>query len=68
MTPVVATACDFATKTWNVKRIDAHVFKGNDRSARVLEKNGFECEGLLRKFDRKGDIYINTRIFARIFD
>jgi RimJ/RimL family protein N-acetyltransferase len=68
MTSVVAAACDFATDTWNVKRIAAYVFDGNERSARVLEKNGFCCEGLLRKFDRKGDAFIDTSVFAKIVD
>jgi [ribosomal protein S5]-alanine N-acetyltransferase len=68
MTSVVAAACDYAVKMWNVKRIAAHVFDGNERSARVLEKNGFQCEGLLHKFDRKGDDLINTRMFAKIVD
>lgn len=68
MTSVVAAACKFAIDTWGVKRIEAYVFDGNNRSARVLEKNGFRCEGLLRKFDRKGDDFIDTRLFAKIFN
>lgn len=68
MTSVVAAACEFATDTWNVKRIAAHVFDGNTRSARVLEKSGFDCEGVLRRFDRKGDNFIDTRVFAKIVD
>lgn len=66
MTSVVAAACDFATGKWNVERISAHVFDGNSASARVLEKNGFRCEGLLRKFDRKGDVFIDTRLYAKV--
>jgi RimJ/RimL family protein N-acetyltransferase len=68
MTSVVAAACEFATDKWMVKRIAAYVFDGNDRSARVLEKNGFHYEGLLRKLDRKGDVFIDTRVFAKIID
>jgi RimJ/RimL family protein N-acetyltransferase len=68
MTSAVAAACEFALDTWGVKRIETYVFDGNDRSARVLEKNGFCNEGLLRKFDRKGDVFIDTRVFAKIVD
>ncbi|MFT5326463.1 MAG: ribosomal-protein-alanine N-acetyltransferase [Planctomycetaceae bacterium] len=68
MTPVVAAACKFVIDTWGVKRIEAYVFDGNNRSARVLEKNGFCFEGLLRKLDRKGDVFIDTRVFAKIVD
>lgn len=68
MTSVVAAACDYATETWNVKRIAACVFEGNDRSARVLEKNDFQFEGLLRKHDQKGNNFINTQVYAKILD
>ena len=68
MTSVVAAACNVAIDTWSVKRIEAYVFDGNDRSARVLEKNGFCFEGLLRKHDRKGDLFIDTHVFAMIVD
>ncbi len=68
MTSVVAAACKIATDTWDVKRIEAYVFDGNNRSTRVLEKNGFSFEGLLRKHDRKGDLFIDTRVFAKLFD
>ena len=68
MTSVVAAACKVAIDTWNVKRIEAYVFDGNNQSARVLEKNGFCFEGLLRKHDRKGDLFIDTRVFAMIVD
>lgn len=68
MTSVLAAACDYAVDTWHVQRISAYVFDGNDRSARVLEKNDFEYEGLLRKCDRKGDVFIDTRVFAKIID
>lgn len=68
MTSAVSAACDFATDTWAVKRIAAYVFDGNVRSTRVLEKNGFCFEGLLQKHDRKGDAFIDTRVFAKIVD
>lgn len=66
MTSVVATMCVFAIRQWNVVRITAHVFDGNKASARVLEKNDFVCEGLLRKVIRKHDTFVDARLYAKI--
>jgi RimJ/RimL family protein N-acetyltransferase len=40
-------------------RITAHVFESNLASARVLEKNGFVCEGHLRKHFLKDGQFID---------
>lgn len=66
MTSVVAAMSAFAIRQWNVVRITAHVFDGNRASERVLEKNGFFCEGLLRKVIRKQDAFIDARLYAKI--
>ena len=39
----------FGFKKLKLARIYATIFSDNSRSARVLEKNGFKLEGLLRK-------------------
>lgn len=39
----------YGFETLALVRIDARVYKGNDASARVLEKAGYRLEGLLRK-------------------
>lgn len=66
MTAVVGAACEFAVEQWDIVRITANVFTFNDASARVLEKNGFVFEGLLQKRYRKGDQFIDSRLFALI--
>ena len=45
-------------------RIDAAVFHFNDASARVLEKSGMRFEGVLRQTVKKGDEYIDTRMYS----
>src|SRR5262249_12487572 len=42
MTAVVGAACRFAFEEYRVIKISAHVFAGSTRSARVLEKSGFQ--------------------------
>jgi RimJ/RimL family protein N-acetyltransferase len=32
----------------------------------VLEKNGFECEGLLRKHYLKNGQFLDARLYARV--
>ena len=66
MTDVVRSACAFALQEWKLVRITAHVFAFNEGSARVLEKNGFEFEGLLRKHHQKDDNFLDSRLYALV--
>ena len=66
MTAVVGNACDSAIVEWQLVRITAHVFESNIASVRVLEKNGFEFEGLLRKHHRKEGQFLNSRLLALV--
>lgn len=66
MTTAVGRACDYAFERWRLVRITAHVFAFNAASARVLEKNGFEFEGLLRKHARKDGQFLDCRLLARV--
>ena len=45
-------------------RIDATVFTRNPPSCRVLEMNGLTFEGVLRQSVRKGDDYLDTRMYS----
>lgn len=47
-----------------LNRIEAGVFSYNPASARVLEKSGLTFEGVLRQSARKGDQYIDTRLYS----
>jgi RimJ/RimL family protein N-acetyltransferase len=66
MTDVVRSACDFATSQWKLVRITAHVFEFNRASARVLEKNRFQLEGLLRKHYRKEGKFLDAMLYALV--
>ena len=58
MTKAVKVACEYGMKELGLIRITANVFDHNNRSARVLEKAGFQCEGLLRKnYEKDGKIF-----------
>lgn len=66
MTEVVGALCRFAFAEWQLVRITAHVFLFNDRSARVLEKNGFRCEGVLQKNHCKDGKFLDSKLYALI--
>ncbi len=66
MTDVVGTICKFAVTQWKLERITAHVFIHNAASARVLEKNGFQSEGVLRKYYRKDGAFIDSQLYASV--
>jgi len=66
MTDVVRSACAFALAEWNLVRITAHVFEFNKASTRVLEKTGFEFEGLLRKHHRKEGQFLDSKVYAMV--
>lgn len=65
-TAAVHAACEFAFAQWKLVRIPAHVFVLNLGSARVLEKNGFQYEGLLRKHLQKGNEFIDCKLYALV--
>jgi RimJ/RimL family protein N-acetyltransferase len=66
MTSVVGRACEHAWTRWKLVRITAHVFEFNLASARVLEKNGFVCEGYLRKHFLKDEQFIDSKLYAMV--
>lgn len=64
MTAVVQRLCRHAFDEFGLVKVTAHVFTYNPASARVLEKCGFQQEGLLRKHFLKDDRFIDARLFA----
>ena len=68
MTEVVSKFVDAIVSNRGLKRIEAPVFQHNLASVRVLEKNGFEREGVMRKCYCKNDIYYNGVLYAKIID
>ena len=66
MSAVVSRACEHALASWKLVRITAHVFESNSASARVLEKNGFVCEGHLRKHYLKDGRFFDGKLYALV--
>jgi RimJ/RimL family protein N-acetyltransferase len=66
MSAVVGRACEYAITQWKLVRITAHVFESNSASAGVLEKNGFVCEGHLRKHYLKDRRFIDGKLYALV--
>ena len=66
MTAVVGKACEHAVAQWKLVRITAYVFYVNVTSARVLEKNGFTCEGNLRKHFLKDRRFLDSKLYALV--
>lgn len=69
MTKVLSRAIEAVRKRWpNLVRLEAKVFPWNKASMRVVEKCGFQFEGVHRKALRKNGEDIDEHIFALIFD
>jgi RimJ/RimL family protein N-acetyltransferase len=64
MTAVVQAVTRYAFGEFGLAKITAHVFTFNPASARVLEKCGFQQEGLLRRHFLKDGKYIDAMLFA----
>ncbi len=66
-TRAVRAAVDDAFAQW-LCRVEAHVRVGNERSERVLERVGFEREGIKRRFLRHGDRRVDATLFGIVAD
>lgn len=66
MTKVVELVSDYAFNTLHLKRLFAPVLTHNKASARLLQKNGFEEEGLLKSFYLKDGKYIDAFCYAKV--
>lgn len=66
MSRAVKLSAKECVRRFKLKRLEAHVFSYNKASARVLEKNGFKYEGLLKKYHKKGSKYIDAYIYALV--
>lgn len=62
----IALLCEYALNELLFIRLQAFVYTPNLASVRVLEKNGFEREGLLRKYVRKDGRIYDCFLYARL--
>lgn len=66
VTEVVKIFTNYFFKKRKLKRIEAKTFTANKASMRVLEKNGFKFEGILKKdIQKNGKIY-DAHLFAKV--
>ncbi len=66
MTAAIITLCDHAFEHMGKFRLEATVFHFNKTSGRVLEKAGFEKEGLLKKYHFKDGELIDGILYAKV--
>lgn len=64
MTDAVRAYVHYAFSDLGLLRLTAHTYTFNVGSGRVLEKNGFKLEGLLRKHFRKGEELYDAYCFG----
>jgi ribosomal-protein-alanine N-acetyltransferase len=62
----VRLVADYAFTTLRLHRIEAACIPGNERSVRVLEKAGFQREGLLRSYLRINGVWQDHHLYALI--
>jgi RimJ/RimL family protein N-acetyltransferase len=67
MTKVLTVFTDFLNKSHHLKRLEAVVFKGNEGSSRILQKNGFKNEGLIEGGLLKKDEKIEAYLFSKLY-
>ena len=67
MTEVVGAACRYARERWKIERVEAFVYPHNQASIRLLERNGFNKEGVLKNFYRRNDDLLDALLFARTY-
>lgn len=68
VTEAVRQICETAFAELDLLRITANVYSPNIASRRVLEKNGFELEGLLRQAVYKNDQIYDLCVYGKIAD
>lgn len=64
MTSALREACDFVFNNSDIIRIYAEPFTYNKASCRVLEKVGFQCEGILRNNAVKNGNIQDMKMYA----
>lgn len=66
MVSVLGEICKYCFNELKLKRLVAKVFTFNPASKKVLEKNGFELEGTLKKEAKQGNKYIDSYLMAKV--
>ena len=64
MTAALGAFLDYVWATFDVRRLEAAVFAWNPASARVLEKNGFQLEGVQRQAIYKDGEFVDQLFYS----
>ncbi len=67
-TKAVELITNYGFNTLNLKRIYAGVFEYNLASMKVLEKNGFENEGIFKKAVLKNNLFFDEHRYSKLND
>ena len=65
-TEAVCQLCDYVFQRTDILRIFAETFAYNKASCRVLEKSGFQLEGVLRSNAVKNGRILDMKLYSRI--
>lgn len=65
-TEAVRQICEIAFNELNIIRITGYVYEPNIASRRVLEKNGFKLEGIMKQAVTKNDKIYNLCIYGKL--
>jgi RimJ/RimL family protein N-acetyltransferase len=65
-TRAVAAMSDWALESYKLTRVFAMAFAHNAGSIRVLEKSGFEREGVMRRSAIKNEVVLDQILFAKV--
>lgn len=66
MTQAVGLVSEYAFRQLGLRRLYATAFTSNKASARVLEKNGFKLEGLMRKLHKNKGRFVDVLLYANV--
>ena len=66
ITEAVRLVTNFAFRNLKLKRVYAPIFIKNKASARVVEKNGYKREGILRKYYMKDGKIMDAMLYAKV--
>ncbi len=67
MTAVVKAFSEYLHLEHKLIRIEAGVFLHNPTSMKVLENAGFELESLKKKYHKKGNEFLDAKLFVKIY-
>ncbi len=66
MTQVIKLVTKFGFEKLKLRRIYAYVHSFNKASMRVLQKNGYKLEGILKKNTKKDNKFLDDYLFAKV--